>query len=413
MNRLVLFLAIISLITINPRINGWNEASRMALTQALVEDHTFIIDGSEFAKTGDKVFVNGHYYSDKPPLPSILGAFVYFPLFHLGLQLDYGWNAAYYLIILFTIKLWWFLSVLAFGRTMDLLGVESSRTLILMLVYAFSSLAFSWSATFNNHSLAASWLMIGFLFYLKFKHSKLLMYSGLAGLFLGLAAASDVPTTLFLVGFALLIYMNTPGVKAVAVFFTAGMIPLALYGLVNYQISGGWLPLQVVPAYFEYPGSVWTEGATGQQANGVGKTIVYGVQSLLGTKGWLWHNPMLVILIPLLIRDIRSRHGLRGEGMMIATVSALIMLYYSIYSDNFSGWSYSIRWFVPLLPLFYIFLYRTTPWLEKRRWLLPGIALLGAGIALIGLINPWSNPELHAIPMIANIKQLLMFLSSI
>ena len=74
---LVPLLIIVSLLTINPRINGWNEASRMALTQSIVEHHELTIDQSTFQDTGDKLFINGQFYSDKPTTPSFLAALVY------------------------------------------------------------------------------------------------------------------------------------------------------------------------------------------------------------------------------------------------------------------------------------------------------------------------------------------------
>ncbi|HET7376862.1 MAG TPA: hypothetical protein VFK30_09150, partial [Anaerolineae bacterium] len=57
--------------------HSWQEESRMATIQALVEQNTFIIDYTEFNRTGDKVFINGHYYSDKPPLLSVVAAGAY------------------------------------------------------------------------------------------------------------------------------------------------------------------------------------------------------------------------------------------------------------------------------------------------------------------------------------------------
>ena len=54
--------------------HSWQEESRMATVQTLVEQGTFIIDHTEFNRTGDKVFVNGHFYSDKTPLLSVAAA---------------------------------------------------------------------------------------------------------------------------------------------------------------------------------------------------------------------------------------------------------------------------------------------------------------------------------------------------
>ena len=82
--KLIFFLIVIGIITTSPTTTSWNVDSRMATIQSLVEKHTFIIDESDFIKTGDKVFINGHFYSDKLPTPQIIGAIIYWPLFQLG-----------------------------------------------------------------------------------------------------------------------------------------------------------------------------------------------------------------------------------------------------------------------------------------------------------------------------------------
>jgi hypothetical protein len=93
-SKIPVFLFVPGMLSIHPRVGSWNDASRMALIQLLVERHTLIIDESTFIDTGKKVYINGHFYSDKPPVPSLLAALVYWPLNHLGLHLDYGWNVA-------------------------------------------------------------------------------------------------------------------------------------------------------------------------------------------------------------------------------------------------------------------------------------------------------------------------------
>jgi len=51
---------------------GWNENSRLALSAALAESGSFVIDQWHTA-TGDKAFRAGHYYTDKAIGLSLLG----------------------------------------------------------------------------------------------------------------------------------------------------------------------------------------------------------------------------------------------------------------------------------------------------------------------------------------------------
>src|SRR6201993_1308275 len=58
---------------------GWNQNTRFDLVRAVLEQGTFSID-KYHANTGDKAFVDGHYYSDKAPglslisIPLVAGA---------------------------------------------------------------------------------------------------------------------------------------------------------------------------------------------------------------------------------------------------------------------------------------------------------------------------------------------------
>ena len=47
---------------------GANDLSRFATAESLVERGTFIIDDSPFGNTVDRVMLDGHYLSTKPPV---------------------------------------------------------------------------------------------------------------------------------------------------------------------------------------------------------------------------------------------------------------------------------------------------------------------------------------------------------
>ncbi|MCF7922519.1 MAG: hypothetical protein K9M55_07445 [Candidatus Marinimicrobia bacterium] len=411
---LLLLLVAVSLITINPRINGWNEASRMALTQSLVEQHSFIIDESVFVNSGDKVFINGHFYSDKPALPSLLAAVIYAPLHALGLNLNYGWNLSYYFIILFTIKVFWIASVLAFRRALAFTPVRRDRIPLLIFIFAFGSLIFSWTTSFNNHSLAASSLMIAFMFYLQAKNSLKSAPLFWAGLCFGVATAADIPTGVFLVGFAVLIYLDLKSPLGNALFWVAAFIPIGCHLAINYTISGSLLPVQIFPEYFNYAGSPWIEKSllSGIGANSPLFTIKYALSCLLGVRGFLWYNPLLFVLTGLLYQNVRGKREFQHESLVIIIATLVLMSYYFIFSSNFGGDSYSIRWFVPCLPLIFFYSYDIEKIMRSRQseMAIYGLVFLSTFIAHIGAINPWSNHLVHSIPLIANLKQLTGFL---
>lgn len=396
------------------KVGGWNDASRMATIQSLVEKQSYVINESVFVETGDKVFINGNFYSDKPTIPSILGAIIYLPLYHLGIKLDYGRNLAYYLITLFTVKLFWVMGLTAFYLTLGFCNINERNRLWLTFALGIASLHLTWSSTFNNHSLAASQLIIGFYFLLKakqFKSVKKNLFK--AGFFLSLAGLSDMPTAIFYVTFSIYIFKNFNSYKKILSYF----IPLfftvlpALY--INYYISGSFLPVQLNQDYFTYPGSPWIGSSelSGIKTNQIAFFLSYSFSSLLGHRGFLLYNPLLLIALPYLIIETRKHHFFRQEALVIGFASLSIILYYFLFTNNYGGWSYSIRWFVPLLPLLFFFIH---PFFEnyslKKRQLFITLFSISTITSCIGLINPWSSQSLDNVPIVSNIKALITYL---
>jgi|FLOH01.1.fsa_nt_gi hypothetical protein len=399
-----------------PRVASWNDASRMATIQAIVENHTFEIDDSNFSDTGDKVFIDDHFFSDKPVFPSLMGAVVYFPLFHLGIKLDDDWNLAYYLITLFTIKIFWICGIVAFYFSLKFTAIHDKYRLWLTCALAIASLHFTWSSTFNNHSLAASSLSIGFYYFLKSKGigaTKSTLF--LAGLFLSIAAVSDLPMAAFYLVF-LMDVIATSTLRRKTLYYLLPLLLTALPTLyINNAISGSILPMQLNKHFFEYPGSPWGDL---NELSGIGINrgiffLSYAFHSLIGSKGFLIYNPFLFIAIPALILEIKRKRAYHREATIIGITSLIIIFYYLLFTNNYGGWSYSIRWFVPLLPFLFFFMYSyfTKISRKKERYFYAFFAI-SLIISSVGLINPWSNETLSASPFISNLKVLVMFLNN-
>src|SRR5437868_2606370 len=68
--------AVVALLGCRDRAGGWNDASRLAAVESLVDRHTLVIDDSLFVRgpggTKDRLLIRGHFYSDKSPVPSLL-----------------------------------------------------------------------------------------------------------------------------------------------------------------------------------------------------------------------------------------------------------------------------------------------------------------------------------------------------
>jgi hypothetical protein len=382
----------------------------MGTIQSLVESHTFIIDHTEFVSTGDKVFIDGHFYSDKPPVPAMLGAVVYFPLYHLGLKLHGGNSLSYYFITLLTVSLFWLLGTLAFYQSMLFTGLDGERRLLAGVALGLGTIYLSWSTTFNNHEIAASFLAIGFYFLLKAKHEDFVNRDlAVAGTFLSLAGAVDIPTGIFFALF-LVYVIRDPALNKRVLFYVLPLVLTVLPTLaINYSIHHSATPLQIYRSYFEYPGSPWigSDELSGMGTNNPTFTATYAFLTLFGPKGFLVYNPLLFVALWGLWHTIVQRGQFFWEGICIAAGSAILLLYYWLTTNNFAGWSYSIRWFVPLLPLLMFFLYPYFEGFGKRRrfqWF-QTLLYISLIIAFVGALNPWSPLAYGEISFVANIKQ--------
>jgi hypothetical protein len=404
-------MALIVLCMTHSAPQSWNDLSRLGTAQALVESGSFAIDKTEFAGTGDKVFIDGHFYSDKPPLPAVLGAIVYFPLHYLGFRLINGNTISYYLITLLTVALFWLLGTLAFFYSLSFTGLDPERRLLASLALGFGSLYFTWSQTLNSHGLAAGCLAIGFCFLLRARHEGHVSRNlALAGLFLLLAATADVPTSIYYAAFYVYI-LRDPSLRRGGLYYAAPLLLTVAPSLaINYSIHHSIFPVQIVRHYFQYPGSPWlnSDQLSGIRLNDLDFFRTYAVRSLVGPRGFLLYNPFLVIAIWGLTREILRKGSFFYEAVTIATGSALLLLYYWMTTNNYGGWSYSIRWFVPMLPLVFFFLY---PYfealdLQRRRWF-QALLCVSVVIAAVGAANPWSNVGDTDVPFVTNMKVFL------
>jgi hypothetical protein len=407
----LLFLALVSILIVIPYPRSSNDQSRLAAIESVVERGTLVIDNSTFVDTRDKIFVNGHFYSDKTPLSSLIGAVVYLPLHYLGFRLSLGWSVAYFCITFFTVKALWVLSLLAFHATLGLMrGNQATRT-IHTLAFGLASLHLSWSSVYNNHSLAASLITIAFYFYMRSRQTARPARDMFAsGLLFSLAGNIDVPTAAFYTTFLLLILLDAARRRHVAHYLLPALI-LAVPALaMNYSITGGFAPLQTDPAYFDYPGSPWkgAEKLSGTEMNSLPFFLSYTLDCLFGRRGFLLYNPLLFAFIPYLVREMFGRSGFKKESIGIVITSAIIMLYYFLYTSNYGGDSYSIRWFVPLLPLLYLGGYGffdNFSGFRKKAFVL--VFAAAVCISAIGMTNPWAESRWSRTPLINNVLSLL------
>ena len=399
-------------------VGSFNDRSRMAAVESLVERGTWVIDESPFSRTVDRIFVDGHFYSDKPPVLTFVASGVYTVL-HRGfhLSLDAGWcdfdvspchcrafcderpDWAYYLLTLTLVGLPSALMLALFYRLTGLWGLANPAALLLTATLGLATQVFPYSTVFNSHIPAAACLLAGFYALLK---ERLLRADDsrarrgwlfVAGLLSGLAFTFDLGTGLFFVAFFGYAAWDTlveagrriagrarlrsegagssPGllqaiagmVKGLPWFYLlGGLIPIVVMVFLDYQIVGNPLPPYMYTPGYDYPGSRFPQTIAGNR--GPENVLVYALRLLFGDHGLFAFNPVLLWAVAALVGVWHGRSSsgseypadwLRRAAALVGLTSGLFVLYFICFTDNFGGAAYGPRWYTVFIPLLFLF----------------------------------------------------------
>jgi hypothetical protein len=356
--------------------HSWQEESRMATVQALVEQGTFIIDHTEFNRTGDKVFINEHFYSDKTPLLSVATAGAYSVLHNVfGLTLDpticvpdedvaacraftpTGTRfTAFYWLTLIVVGGSASLLVVLFWRAMLNAGASGTLATALAVALGLASPLAPYSIVFAGHVPAALCLFTGFA--LLVRHSEI-ERSGhgwefiLAGFLISLAANIDLTLAIFIIAFALWILFTRR--RKLLPFAFGALIPFAISAAINYWAAGTIMPLYFDPKAYDFVGTVLNTtvgGTNGFYSLDFG--LRYARDLFVGQRGLFSFTPMLIFAFAGMIVAFQQR---RQRGLIAAVFggSLVFAVYLILRTDNFGGLAWGTRWFVPLVPLWWYF----------------------------------------------------------
>jgi hypothetical protein len=410
---------VLALFTARPYAGSWNDGSRLATVESLVDRGTFQIDDSVYvhpetsaipaytpgddflAKYGtkDKMFIDGHFYSDKSPVPAVLMAGAYQVLRWCGLPPASerpDWFAR--IMAWFFAGLPYVLAVWCIGSIARHIGLTRPWDLILTATFAFGSLALPYSQFVNNHVLllGVTAMMCETMFTCPLaEDGKRIQISVLRAIWLGALA-----------GFAYSIDLGAGPLLAACVgawllwhrtrvlWYVLGAIPLFVaHHWLNYAISGTLAPGNSNPEHFNWPGSPFNaQNMTGSyQHPSIAKAILYTLDLQFGRKGLMLYSLPLIQTLAGSYWLFRYRTKERSGLIALIAWSVGTWLLYATTSRNLSGYSISIRWFVPLIVPGFIGLFvlvRDYP--RSRKPLIPLLA--GALMMNIEFVarGPWS-----------------------
>jgi hypothetical protein len=366
----------LALISALPYAGSWNDGSRLATVEAIVDHHTLTIDRSIFVNvpqaplpyraedrdltqhgTLDKLYINGHFYSDKSPVPAILMAAVYQTLqWVTGLRAGLRPDRFCYLMTVASSGLAYVIGVWCIYRLGRLLGLPLIWQTMLTTSFAIATVAPVYARHTNNHILllgVAAALMLN-LAHLGIESGhgqvplkRLVFLGSLAGFGYTIDLGAGPPLLVCLAGLVLYRCRKLSSVIAVIL---AALAWLVLHHSVNYAVGGTMKPANAVAEYFDWPGCPFNaQNMTGNVNLSIGHFVVYGAGLLVGKRGFLLHNLPLFVLVPGVWLLRRRRLAESPELAFALFWSGGTWLAYALTSTNYSGLCCSIRWFVPLL----------------------------------------------------------------
>lgn len=251
---------------------AWNQNSRLALTRALVEERTTIIDRYHLS-TGDKSLRDGHFYSDKAPGASLLAAPAYaaywalaraaggeppevrvVPLYETdvpaddtarkpGDRLAYNqpYRTALYLSRLLSTSLLAAVGVVAL-YLLARRQLARPQAALLTAVYALATPALVYSAALYGHQPCADLLLLGLAIPLLTEGTAHPRRAALAtGACLGMAVVCEYPAAVPVVALALLALARRG--PRFAAWLCVGGLPCALV-LAAYHLAAFGHPLK-------------------------------------------------------------------------------------------------------------------------------------------------------------------------
>lgn len=362
---------------------GFNDGSRLATAESLIERGTLAIDDSVFVRpprdlaergllppdpdpvyslargTKDKLLIDGHYYSDKPMIPAVVNAAAYRLLMFIGLPRPDDRPDVFTRVS--TILLCGFGYAVAVGcmwRLGQRVGLNSIWRLVWLGGFALATVLPAYTRQLNAGmpqlgATAALALLLARIACGNESRWAFVVAGVCAGFGFTLDQASGAP----LLGLAMLaIAIRTRGLESIALFLVGTLPWVVAHESVNYFIGHVWVPLNMVPQYLEWPGSPFDRSnMTGLARHTPFGLAQYFCELLIGESGFLVFNLPLFLAIAMGWRVFARGGRDRLELAAMILWSVVVVALYATLSDNFGGYCLSIRWFVPLLvPGFWI-----------------------------------------------------------
>lgn len=410
-----------------------NDRSRWATMRALVENGTFVIGKRTKDEATEKgyrdegiVFQDGYktidmvkkpetdeFFSSKPPLFTCLAAGEYWLLNKsLGLTLrnpDHRWPIICTILVTFNV-LPLIVLLLLLSRLLEEYGTTDWGRLFVFASACFGTFLTTFAVTLNNHTPAACCAMFAVYPLLRGRSSSSLTPFTpkelvLSGFFASLAACFDLPSAAL--GGAIALVVALRSWRGLLWFVPAALIPAGAFLATNYAAVDMIEPVysKVGTSWYEYQDSHWAKAKVNPNQKGIDfarePKSVYAFHMLFGHHGVFSLTPIWLLALAGMIAQARGPTvTARAFGILMLLITAVVVGFYVVSTNNYEGWTSGPRWQFWLTPLFLIAMIPIADTLGQSckgrmlAYLLLAIAVFSAAFPVW---NPWRHPWIYVL----------------
>lgn len=380
-------------------VSAPNERSRLYLTVALFERHSFDIDveRQRFGRVLDEAEHGGHSYSDKAPGSSLLALPAYALYRTLVPETSVTVEA---LLLLGRYGVMLPISLVGFWGLVQLavaIGVRPRHARLASMVWLLATPAFHYSvAFFGHHLVAVLWVLALWLLHLREPSSKGSRWVrfGCLGLLLSLAQLVEYQAV---IGTALLtiyaLHRSRDAWRSHALALFLGALPGALFFLsYNAHCFGGMLELSY--GHLSHPGLASVHG------RGMGGVLLPSAEGLqhatLSLHRGLFATSPVLVLGPLGLWCL----GRRGYVALALVLTFIVLGYLLLMAGSLTweaGWGYGPRLLVPVFPWLILGIASAlSEWGDRPLWWAAlGSLLLASGLLVQSVVSSFAEPPVE------------------
>jgi hypothetical protein len=422
-------------------IESVNPASRLAVVDSILTRGTVATDDSPFFNSLDMVYVDGHFYANKPPLLSFYSTAVVAPLHTVVTFTDPAWKILYFVIVLTSSGLALLVVFLLLRALRSRLGGNSLSVRWIFGGVVGATCLLPFARTYNDHIVEAAIVLAIFSLLVRFRDASEAWIPPLVGVLLGIIVVMHPLPGIVFGGTTLLYFLTSwlarhrlsgeapvsgAGPSSVVVFLAtavavAGAGAAMHHGLYGSPMSFYFTPeVQLWAGIQGFPDSYWLTDPSmpGLRADrlverfaelGIPDSTTQETLALLAAYqesvrnpltyalrryfeyGQLSMTPLVVFCFVLGVRTLRRPHWKYRFEWGWALLGVVGLYAATVYLRAVPGGSFGNRLLLPALPLA-VCAGAFVASNDAQRYAFKALVLVGIAMMAPGMIGPWTTP---------------------